>query len=50
MGSDGCMWGTTAVTEKEAERNKYGCKVLNVVEAGYLLVYLVYFIFWNKNG
>lgn len=34
MGPDRCVWGATAVTEKEAKRNKYGYKVLSIVELG----------------
>lgn len=44
MGPDRCVWGATAVTEKEAKRNKYGCKILSIVELDDLYLLSILFI------
>lgn len=48
MGSERGMWGTTMKTEKGAKRNKFGCKILSVIEAGCSLPCLSYLVYYLK--
>lgn len=48
MGPDRCVWGATAVTEKEAKRNKYGYKVLSIVELGWSIPSCLSCLFYLK--
>lgn len=48
MGSERGMWGMTMKTEKEAKRNKFGCKILTVVEAGCPLPCLSCLVYYLK--
>lgn len=45
---DRCMYMGHYITEKEAEGNTYGCKVLNFVEAGYSILCCLILLFEIK--
>lgn len=48
MGPDRCVWSPTAVTGKEAKRNKYAYKILSIVELGWSIPSCLFILFEIK--